>query len=453
MPINHVIQRLTLETTATDMETARQQQDDLSHWVKSEAFWQTLSDRLDRVVPADRVVSIPKLEIVVTGANEATFQKDFIEAFVQEIEHVLQNQKEHISQSEEAHLIELALFFLEKGYLPATVGKGYAVKVQQYLKNVVARGDRSFWQLFYQRTVLQPQIIERLIQHIGIEQTRAFFIQGLVLNVGIATWIERYINTTIANKVIENKRQLIENETFIWKIIFKKATIVDIQNEVNFIKYINENIPPSVLRLIKTDETKGDGYRKTIEETAAELQQKEAYREVIEDGIFIDNAGLVLLWQYLPQLFKALGWVEGKGWRDEETAHQAVRLLAYLVQGESDTETWEYDWTLNKILCGLPLDTVIKQSDPLSIEAKEMADNLLKAAISHWTILKNTSPAGLRAMFLQRSGKLSQRPEGDGWRLQVERKTEDILLERLPAGWGYSVVRLPWMTDMVFVEW
>lgn len=453
MPINHVIQRLTLETTATDMETARQQQDDLSQWVKSDAFWQTLSDRLDRVVPADRVVSIPKLEIEVTGVNEAAFQKDFIQAFVQEIERVLQNEKEYISQSEEAHVVELALFFLEKGYLPATVGKGYTVKIQQYLKNVVAHSDGLFWQLFYQRSVPQPQMIERLIQHIDRAQVRAFFIKGLVLNTEISTWIERYINTIIPDNSIKNQRQHIENETLIWKIIFKKATIVNVQYEVNFIKCLNENMPPSVFKSLKSDETKGEGDRKMTETTTAEAQQKAAYREVIEDGFFIDNAGLVLLWQYLPQLFRALGWVEGKAWRDEETAHQAVRLLAYLVQGDSETETWEYDWTLNKILCELPLDTVINQSPPLSFEAKEMAESLLKAAISHWTILKNTSPAGLRAMFLQRSGKLSQRPEGDGWRLQVERKTEDILLERLPAGWGYSVIRLPWMTDMVFVEW
>ena len=101
----------------------------------------------------------------------------------------------------------------------------------------------------------------------------------------------------------------------------------------------------------------------------------------------------------------------------------------------------------------MPTETVIEQSDTLSIEAFETADGLIKAAIGYWTVLKNTSPEGLRETFLRRSGKLSNRAEGEGWRLQIERKTVDILLEKLPMGWSYSVIKLPWMAEMVFVEW
>ena len=123
------------------------------------------------------------------------------------------------------------------------------------------------------------------------------------------------------------------------------------------------------------------------------------------------------------------------------------------MRGETAKDAWEYDWTLNKILCGVPLETIIDQSTPLSIDAYETADNLIKAVIQYWTVMKNSSIAGMQETFLRRPGKLTFRAEGEGWRLQVEHKTVDILLERLPMGWSFSVIKMPWMAEMIFVEW
>ena len=76
-------------------------------------------------------------------------------------------------------------------------------------------------------------------------------------------------------------------------------------------------------------------------------------------------------------------------------------------------------------------------------------DDLLQAVLSHWKALGSTTPDGLREGFLKRNGKLTHR--SDGWLLQVEAKTLDILLDRLP--WGFSMIRLGWMREMLFVEW
>jgi hypothetical protein len=74
----------------------------------------------------------------------------------------------------------------------------------------------------------------------------------------------------------------------------------------------------------------------------------------------------------------------------------------------------------------------------------------MEAAIRHWGALGSASPDGLREGFLQREGKLEKR--ADGWRLIVERKTIDVLLDRLP--WGVGMVALPWMgEEVVWVEW
>jgi hypothetical protein len=65
-------------------------------------------------------------------------------------------------------------------------------------------------------------------------------------------------------------------------------------------------------------------------------------------------------------------------------------------------------------------------------------------------VLRNTSPDGLRGTFLIRSGKLCLRDGGD-WSLQVESNSFDILLDQLP--WGISMIKLPWMEKMLWVEW
>ena len=86
----------------------------------------------------------------------------------------------------------------------------------------------------------------------------------------------------------------------------------------------------------------------------------------------------------------------------------------------------------------------------LTDDEREEADALLEAVIRHWEVLRNTSGDGLRGTFLLRRGKVSLRDDGD-WLLQVEAQSFDILLDRLP--WGISMIKLPWMEKMLWVEW
>lgn len=160
-------------------------------------------------------------------------------------------------------------------------------------------------------------------------------------------------------------------------------------------------------------------------------------------GIYIDNAGLVLLHPFLPALFEELGLA-----RDGELLQpdRALALLHYLASGQPQAP--EYALALPKLLCHLPLTS---SPEPVMLHAAEQAEAeaLLKAVIGHWSALRDTSPDGLRGAFLLRPGKLSER--GGEWLLQVERQTADILLGDLP--WGYSAIRLPWMAGILWVEW
>lgn len=161
-------------------------------------------------------------------------------------------------------------------------------------------------------------------------------------------------------------------------------------------------------------------------------------------GIYIDNAGLVLLHPFLPALFEELGLA-----RDGQLAQpdRALALLHFLASGQPQAP--EYALALPKLLCQLPLTANIAPGIVLHAAEQAEANVLLKAVIGHWGALRDTSPDGLRGAFLLRPGKLSER--GGEWLLQVERQTADILLGDLP--WGYSAIRLPWMAGILWVEW
>ena len=164
----------------------------------------------------------------------------------------------------------------------------------------------------------------------------------------------------------------------------------------------------------------------------------------IENGLYLNLAGLVLLHPFLPQFFTALGIAI------EDTLAQperALHVLYYLATGRQGAP--EYELALPKVLCGWPLDAPVDASVELTSAEMDEAAGLLSAVIHHWDSLRDTSPDGLRGSFLVRPGKLSER-NGE-WLLQVETSGYDFLLDQLP--WNLSMIQLPWMQRMLWVEW
>ncbi len=165
------------------------------------------------------------------------------------------------------------------------------------------------------------------------------------------------------------------------------------------------------------------------------------------DFILIPDSGLVLFHPFLPQLFKHCNWLNENEFVNDEARNRAVYALHYLAVG--DEAAPEYVLMLPKLLCGIPLGWPLEPALPLTDEDKAACDELLIQVIAHWTALRSTSPAGLRETFLHRQGKLFLSDEG--WRLEVQRKTEDILLNRLP--WGFSMIKFSWMPRLLSVSW
>ena len=163
----------------------------------------------------------------------------------------------------------------------------------------------------------------------------------------------------------------------------------------------------------------------------------------------ITHAGLILLHPFLPHFFAVAGISAGDNEAISSTAiPRAAALLHYLATGQE--EIHEFDLVFIKVLLALQPDTPLCVAEGLVSEMDKLeAEALLQSVIEHWSVLKQTSIAGLRNSFLRRSGLL--RASEDGWIMQVEREPFDVLIEHLP--WAISIVKLPWMKGPIYTEW
>lgn len=162
------------------------------------------------------------------------------------------------------------------------------------------------------------------------------------------------------------------------------------------------------------------------------------------DGLYIHNAGLIIVAAFLPALFTKLELLDNDTITDVD---KAVCVTQYLARG---TEGFaEFEVGLAKVLCGVEIQTVIDTDILLDDFSKTEANNLLLSVVEHWTILKDTSVSGLQESFLQRDGKLIFK--ANEWNLQVEQRPYDMLLQNLP--WNISMIKLSWMPHLLRTEW
>jgi hypothetical protein len=91
------------------------------------------------------------------------------------------------------------------------------------------------------------------------------------------------------------------------------------------------------------------------------------------DGIYIGNAGLVLLAPFLSEYLKACGVMENEELTDKNIA---VHAMQYLVTGQQRTS--EYELVLNKIFCGISIEQAVALKVGLSEEIKTEAKKCSK---------------------------------------------------------------------------
>jgi hypothetical protein len=324
------------------------------------------------------------------------------------------------------------MHFLINGYLPASACYADELAVQAFLGTLAGLDNGAFGAVFRRELARSPQILTRMMHYAGRESTRRFLLVTLLESAEIEaplSWIaaffegkNRHLKTTGA--------EAMEWERTVWNYLFEYPAGEAFASE----KVLGETLGRIREQMQFEEHPDTDNNR---------------HPQSNEGVFYIHNAGIVLLAPFFSQLFKVLEWTENGAWKTETEMSLAVRLIGQI--GTGADEDWEYNWVIAKILCGMLPETVIDCETPLPKEALDLSVSMMEAAIDQWKVLKSTTPAGLCELFIHRDGKLSRDDEGTGWRLQVEKKSQDALLERLP--WGISVIRLPWMKDMLLVEW
>lgn len=170
--------------------------------------------------------------------------------------------------------------------------------------------------------------------------------------------------------------------------------------------------------------------------------------EQAQQGIHVHNAGLILFHPYLPMLFRELNWLdEKKQFRSPAVQQRAILLLQFLLNGKSKQA--EHVLAVNKLLCGWPLEKPLNLQQRFSANEKEAVREMGLSLIEHWTVLKSTSLRGLLESFINRKGVIQK--TADGWQLQVETRSIDILLESLP--FGIQTIKLPWNEFIIHTTW
>lgn len=227
-------------------------------------------------------------------------------------------------------------------------------------------------------------------------------------------------------------------------------------NDEPFVPDSDGKLVKNLLNNLENDITFLDDYSEALqinvalnEESVIFENNKSIEWSNIEKGeqIYVPNAGIVLLWPFLTSLFRNLGYLDGKEFKDRICQERAVHLIQYIVDGE-DTAP-EFILMLNKIICGIELTDSIELNIRLTTKEKDEVNSFITSVKNQWKEMKNTSIEVFRDTFLKRDGALMYK--NNNWNLKVEHKAIDILLTKLP--WGLSMVKYSWNEYLIIVEW
>ena len=264
----------------------------------------------------------------------------------------------------------------------------------------------------------------------------------------IARISEGTIQDWSADRILDEHEEWLKK--FVEKDTYKKYFLLIKHQRDSVLEFIGRRLQVDPLRKGVTENK-----RSTIENDPTVISRGISFKTEKEPLFFssdvselaVQNAGQVLFHPFLPNLFKHFDWIDEDGMIRENCIDLAVQTLHYCASGQENF--FEGNMILEKFLCGLPLEFPLPAESILTQEVKDETELMIKQLISYWPELKNTSPDGLRDMFIKRDGKLVEKDNGH--KLIVEPKVQDVLLEKLQ--WNISIVKMPWSKNLIFVEW
>lgn len=481
---NHIIDKVFLEVNTTSEKTAYQIKNNVDYFLNN-VLLSRLDELLDEYDIKNRAVRFDEIQLdlfISEWDNEREIVQEFETRLHKQMEKELYISKPSEKKSENNRQIsakqnreDVFLYFLKNGFLP-WYGK------ESYISELIKKDN---WQDVIQQKTFQEKLITLLIQHENALNRFSMQLPSeIVINYIVAVQpkkkgLEKQITSLLGVfpkdlhyqlmqiilqlSVLKEKQKIIQNLHSFFALVYRvykeqektqlKKAYLNFKNFVS--EYFSENkeISTVVQAVVKKYEQKKlHDELETISDTKSEKQQYEtaaddSFFEEKPTEIIVQNAGLVLVHPFLKTFFTETGILTGNGNFLKEKQMLAVQALHFLAAGKE--EFFEANMVFEKYLTGTPLNMPVQRESLLTDKIKAEANEMLRQVIKYWPALKNTSPDGLRQNFLQRDGKLIQNEKN--YRLLVERKTQDILLEQID--WNISVVKLPWMKNLIHVEW
>jgi hypothetical protein len=432
----HIIQDQSIEIEFEDLDAAVGIQNRIA-----EIFNNRILPKMDllftEIAGDDHLISLENLEIDCGVLPNKNWEKELIEKTLRGLkeELITKHKKRLITQEEISKIAgESLLFFLEHGYLPWNTGYQSLAELEKEIAWTI-----EFTSQLKEKILVNEKTINRLLYNFSAD-----------------------FHSTVVREITNNNReelrlfysiceQLTNKDSHIIQYVILKVFSSGINKKPSLPALLSElyNYADEVTKkeVIKTAKEILDVNVRKLNDDLSEKEQPKKQKQKTDEGIFINNAGLVLLHPFLPQLFETTGLTIKNEWVGETSRYHAIALLQFLLSGKNDFE--EFNLPLNKILCGMNTDDVYKPAGEINEFEQLQCESLVTDVIKYWAVLKNTGAESFRETFLKRNGKLT--PVDKGWLLQVEQNAVDILLSSLP--WGIGTIKLKWMNEIIYTEW
>ncbi|MDF2432441.1 MAG: hypothetical protein JWP44_2072, partial [Mucilaginibacter sp.] len=407
--MTHIVNSVQLEVTCPD--------EDMSFNLRqnfAQTFQLQIAEIIDTVCSAyvseNESIKIDKLELDLGSFSRHTFDTEFRKVLDIKLQQELADKLSKIAPakrqvSRQVSNTEILLYFLTNGTLPWFADET-TIDIDEICQDVFLNQANTFGSFFYSHR-FKTNIWKRVLWQLN-DRSKELVI-GLSADIQKAK--EVFINWVA--KLSEKIPGLKSDEL---QMVFSKINDLLIENaSAIYSGFNNDKVLAQIFKahidaiLNKDRKLRAEANLEFInivhtvplnQETAIEVRQEnktysvkeifaEAETENAVEKYNVKNAGVVLLAPFLRSFFKELNLLDGDGWKNPESAHRAVHLLKFLSHGQ--TTMPEYSLVFEKILCSLPVDEPVPLHIVLEETEMEEGLSLLKAVITHWRALKNTS--------------------------------------------------------------
>ena len=452
--MNNLINKLTFEIDCPDEELALGLQRNFMHGLQ-EGIKVGIDTICSKHTEDTEAIRINKLELDLGLFNSYTIDRQLVDQFLEQFESALLDELAHIPSDKRAvsqrfSELDALIYFLNSGEKPWWVSEKL-IDFNKHFLRFLQEENRVLLRLLtkqannnylWQRISMQfdSNVHRDLLNKVAnLKQASDFVIRYVKELLEVFQIQSKLPEEQIMQLVIANRTNFIHESD-----ISKKALFVFKENIPRLLNKFGSTESAIIARIAEAL-TKGES--KEVKDPLPRLKLDNLTDTDEVEKRYSKYGGVVLLAYFLKPLFENLGLFEKGNWKEHQSQSKAVHLVHYLCTGEVTAQ--EYELTLAKLLCGQPINAPIPLDAQLSdIEINE-ANLVLESVLEHWQPLSNTSVDGLRNTFFLRECIISKH-EGH-WQITLERQTVDVLLEKLP--WGFGVIAFPWNDYHIYVEW